>query len=276
MKTVLVTGSGSGFGFITSLSFLKRGYRVIATVRRLDSRDKLLKEAEKDQVASLLDIVEMDVTNELHIKKVKEYIQTTYHKLDILINNAGYCEAGFISDLSLDAFQRQLDVNVHGVFRVTKAMLPLLEQSDRANIINISSISGYMGFPGMSAYCASKFALEGFSESLRIELLSKNIFVSLVEPASYQTRIWDKSLSGIDQVEMKKDQMKHSVLSHAQQASRSSADPDEVAHLIVAICSEKKPKLRYPIGKGAKLLAFAKQFSPWSLVEKIMLNKLLK
>lgn len=276
MKTVLVTGSGSGFGFITSLSFLKRGYRVIATVRKLHSRDKLLKEAEKDQVASLLDIVEMDVTNELHIKKVKEYIQTTYHKLDILINNAGYCEAGFISDLSLDAFQRQLDVNVHGVFRVTKAMLPLLEQSDRANIINISSISGYMGFPGMSAYCASKFALEGFSESLRIELLSKNIFVSLVEPASYQTRIWDKSLSGIDQVEMEKDQMKHSVLSHAQQASRSSADPDEVAHLIVAICSEKKPKLRYPIGKGAKLLAFAKQFSPWSLVEKIMLNKLLK
>ncbi|QGH33748.1 SDR family oxidoreductase [Gracilibacillus salitolerans] len=274
MKTVLVTGTGSGFGLLTTLELLKKGYRVIATMRTLQSRKKLIEAAETDQLASRLDVFEMDVTNDLHIQHVKEYIQTKYKKLDVLINNAGFCQAGFISDLSFDAFHKQFDVNLHGVFRVTKAMMPLLEQTNKPNIINMSSISGYAGFPGMSAYSASKFALEGLSESLRIELLPKNIFVSLVEPASYQTDIWAKSLSSIDHSEMEKDPFKSSVLSHAQQASQSSADPREVAELIVSICNKKNPKLRYPIGKGASMLSLAKRFLPWSWIEKIIWNKL--
>ncbi|WP_208588866.1 SDR family NAD(P)-dependent oxidoreductase [Gracilibacillus suaedae] len=274
MKTVLVTGAGSGFGFITTLKFLKKGYRVIATMRTLQSRDELIETAENNQLASQLDIMEMDVTDEHQIQHVKEYIQANYQKLDVLVNNAGFCQAGFIADLTTDAFQKQLDVNLNGVFRVTKVMLPLLEQANKANIINIGSVSGYAGFPGMSAYCASKFALAGFSESLRIELLPKQIFVSVVDPASYQTGIWDKSLSNIDRMELKKDPMKSSVLSFAQQSSQSSADPSEVASLIAAICSKKQPKLRYPIGKGARMLAFAKRILPWFWLEKIILKKL--
>ncbi|MFD2656766.1 SDR family NAD(P)-dependent oxidoreductase [Gracilibacillus thailandensis] len=274
MKTVLVTGSGSGFGFITTLEFLKKGYSVIATMRTLQSRDELIERAENEQLASQLDIMEMDVTDEHQIQYVKDYIQINYKKLDVLVNNAGFCQAGFIADLTIDAFQKQLDVNLHGVFRVTKVMLPLLEQSNKANIINIGSVSGYAGFPGMSAYCASKFALAGLSESLRIELLPKQIFVSLVEAASYQTEIWDKSLSSIDQLEMEKDPMKSTVLSYAQQASKFSADPSEVASLIASICSRKKPKLHYPIGKGARMLAFAKRLLPWTWLEKIIVKKL--
>ncbi len=274
VKIVLVTGSGSGFGFITTLEFLKKGYRVIATMRTLQSRDELIERAENEQLASQLDIMEMDVTDEHQIQYVKDYIETNYKKLDVLVNNAGFCQAGFITDLTTDTFQKQLDVNLHGVFRVTKVMLPLLEQADKANIINIGSVSGYAGFPGMSAYCASKFALAGFSESLRIELLPKQIFVSLVEAASYQTEIWNKSLSSIDQLEMEKDPMKSAVLSYAQQASKSSADPSEVASLIASICSRKQPKLHYPIGKGARMIAFAKRLLPWAWLEKIILKKL--
>ncbi|MGP4039820.1 SDR family NAD(P)-dependent oxidoreductase [Gracilibacillus sp. D59] len=274
MKTVLITGTGSGIGFLTTLELLKNDYRVVATMRTLDTREKLIEAAKKEQLASQLDVIQMDVTDDLQIQHVKEFIQTKYKKLDVLMNNAGFCQAGFISDLSVDAFHNQMDVNLHGVFRVTKAMVPLLEQAHKANIVNISSVSGYSGFPGMSAYAASKFALEGFSESLRIELLPKKIFVSLVEPASYQTRIWDKSLSAIDPTEMEKDRLKSSVLSHAQQASKTSADPREVAELVVFICNRKNPKLRYPIGKGANMLSIAKRFLPWSWLEKIMLNKL--
>ncbi|SFL57138.1 NADP-dependent 3-hydroxy acid dehydrogenase YdfG [Gracilibacillus orientalis] len=274
MKTVLVTGTGSGFGFLTTLELLRNGYRVVATMRTLQSHEKLIEAAKQEQLASELDVFEMDVTDDVQIQHVKEFVQSKYKKLDMLVNNAGFCQAGFISDLSVDAFYKQIDVNLHGVFRVTKAMLPLLEQVNKANIINVSSISGYAGFPGMSAYSSSKFALEGLSESLRIELLPKNIFVSLVEPGSYQTDIWAKSLSSIDSSEMEKDPFKSSVLTYAQQSSQASADPREVAVLIVAICNKKNPKLRYPIGKGASMFSLAKRFLPWSWLEIIMLKRL--
>src|SRR5690606_28428000 len=122
--------------------------------------------------------------------------------------------------------------------------------------------------------CSSKFALEGMSESLRIELLPHNIYVSLVEPGSYQTKIWEKGLAGIDPTDMEEDALKKSVFQYARKAANAGANPQEVADLVARICRQKKPKLRYPIGKGAKALYFAKKLVPWSLIERVVMKQL--
>ncbi|UOQ48545.1 SDR family oxidoreductase [Gracilibacillus caseinilyticus] len=276
MKTALITGAGSGFGLVTALELVKSGYHVIATMRTIHSQQTLIDKAAELKLTNRITILEMDVTNEKHIEQVTQYMKQNCLKLDLLVNNAGYSHGGFVSDLSTEAFEQQLNVNLHGVFRVTIAMLPFLEQADKANIINISSVSGMIGFPGLSSYCTSKFALEGFSESLRLELLQRNIYVSIIEPSSYQTAIWQKSLQTIDQERMQADPLKYSVFNYAKQSANTDQNPKEIADLIIKICNRSKPKLRYPIGKGAAAMFFAKRLLPWQLLEKIILKTLQK
>ncbi|UOQ84951.1 SDR family oxidoreductase [Gracilibacillus salinarum] len=276
MKTVLITGAGSGFGLVTALELAKNGFHVIATLRTLQSQQALNDKVAELKLTDKIIILEMDVTNDEHIEEVTQYVKQNYQRLDLLINNAGYSQGGFVADLSPDDFEKQLNVNLHGVFRVTNAMLPILEQAEKANIINISSVSGLIGFPGLSSYCTSKFALEGFSESLRLELLQRNIYVSIIEPSSYQTEIWHKSLQTIDHETMEADPLKHSVFNYAKQTAYTEQNPKEIADLIIKISHRSKPKLRYPIGKGATAMFFAKRLLPWQLVEKIILKKLKK
>ncbi|GAA0287131.1 NAD(P)-dependent dehydrogenase (short-subunit alcohol dehydrogenase family) [Gracilibacillus halotolerans] len=274
MKIALVTGAGSGFGYLTALTLLEQGIHVIATMRTLQTADNLRKDAENKKIAERLTILQMDVTNSEQIENVRNYIDKEFKRLDVLVNNAGFCQGGFVSDLTYSNWKMQMDVNVDGTFQVTKQLIPLLERSEKAHIINISSVSGLIGLPGMSAYCSSKFALEGFSESLRIELLPKNIYVSLVEPGSYQTKIWEKGLAGIEPTDMEEDALKESVLRYARRAADGGANPQEVADLVAKISRLKKPKLRYPIGKGTKALYYAKKLVPWSLVERVVMKQL--
>lgn len=274
MKLALVTGAGSGFGYLTTLTLLQQGMHVIATMRTLQTAENLQQEAKNKNLAEQLTILQMDVTDLEQIETVQKYITSKFNRLDLLVNNAGFCQGGFVSDLTVKDWRRQMAVNVDGTFQVTKQMITLLEKSEKANIINVSSVSGFIGFPGMSAYCSSKHALEGFSESLRIELLPKNIYVSLVEPGSYQTKIWEKSLSGIDPLDMEEDEMKKSVLRYAKSAASGGANPQEVADLITKISRQKKPKLRYPLGKRIKTIYYAKKLLPWSLLERIVMKQL--
>lgn len=274
LKIALVTGAGSGFGYLTTLTLLEEGMHVIATMRTLQTEQKLRQDAEDRGVAGRLTILQMDVTNHDQVEKAKEYVDKQFNRLDVLVNNAGFCQGGFVEDLTFSKWKKQMDVNVDGTFQVTKQMLPLLKRSEKAHIINISSVSGLIGLPGMSAYCSSKFALEGLSESIRIELLPLNIYVSLIEPGSYQTKIWEKGLAGIEPTDMEEDALKKSVLQYARQAADAGADPQEVADLVARICRQRKPKLRYPIGKGTKGLYFVKKLIPWSIIERVVMKQL--
>ncbi len=276
MKIALVTGSNSGIGLLTSLELMKAGYTVIATMRNISNKHELVEKTEQLELTLLLDIQQMDVTNQTEIAAVQNYIEETYGELHVLVNNAGYCQGGFLNELTTAEWEAQQKTNVIGVFLVTKSFLPLLEKPQQSHIINVSSVSGIFGFPGMTPYCSSKFALEGFSESLRLELLAKKVFVSLVQPASYQTKIWNKGLAKIANSSLDKDLMKLTIVNYAKQAAKNAADPSEVARLIVKICQDQKPNFRYPIGKGAKTLSLAKRILPWSWIEKIVLYKLGK
>ncbi|WP_413377365.1 SDR family oxidoreductase [Alkalihalobacillus sp. 1P02AB] len=273
MKLALVTGANSGFGFLITIELLKQGYTVVATMRKLENRLELVEQAHQLRIEEHLHIKKMDVTNPEEVKKVAEELTATFGQLDILINNAGYCQAGFFNDLELDEWQEQFNVNVTGAFLVTKELLPLLKKSAPAKIINISSVSGFIAFPGLSAYCASKYALEGFSESLRIELLSEQIYVSLIAPGSYQTRIWEKSLKDAEKYNLEQSPFKAKVINQAKEASANAGDPNEVVQLVMKVSQKKKPKLRYPVGKGIGLLYYLKRLLPYALMEKLILLK---
>lgn len=274
MKIAVITGANSGFGYLTTIELLKAGYQVVATMRDVRNQTELINEAQVLGVIHQLDIKQIDVTCINEIETVAKYVQEKYQKIHVLINNAGYCEGGFLQDLEMDEWSEQQNTNVLGTVRMIKLFLPLLDHHEKSHIINISSVSGYVGFPGMSAYCSSKFAIEGLSESLRTELLSKHIFVSLVEPASFKTKIWNRGLEKVTAIREQHDPLQKNVYTYAKQSADGAGDPADIAKLISHICDEKHPKLRYRIGKGARFLSFAKRFLPWRVIEMIMMRKL--
>ncbi|WAA11007.1 SDR family NAD(P)-dependent oxidoreductase [Fervidibacillus albus] len=267
MKIVFITGAGSGIGLATTKWLVEKGYFVIASVRSF-KRSKELLALKKETV----DVVEMDVTDDIQVKDVAKYVETCYGKVDILINNAGYSQGGFLEYLSMDDWHRQFETNLFGTVRVTKTFLPLIRKSERGRIINVSSISGFFGFPGLAPYTSSKFALEGLSESLRFELKKEEIFVSVVQPASFRTGIWKKGIETVPQMKNPLPYQKQ-LLQEGTKSMERGQHPSEVAKVIWKICESPRPHFRYRVGKGAKPLAFFKTYLPWWLLERIVHKK---
>ncbi len=186
MKTVLITGCSSGFGKEMVPLFLERGWRVIATMRNPTPQ---LPEPQ-------LTLLKLDVTKPEDRKHISKYIQNELGgQLNCLINNAGYGLFGALEDLNETQIRQEMEVNFFGLALLTQDLLPFLRHS-KGRIINLSSILGFWGIPLSSLYCASKFAVEGFSESLFHELKPLGIQVALVEPGGYQTGFMDKSVWG--------------------------------------------------------------------------------
>ncbi|GAF63360.1 putative dehydrogenase [Bacillus sp. TS-2] len=274
MKVAVVTGANSGFGLLIAQKLLVANYIVVATMRDVRNQSELMLYAEKNRKALNLFVWQMDVTDETQIKKAVQAVEEKYGKVDVLINNAGYCQAGFLKDITLTQWKSQLDVNVTGVFIVTNLFLGLLKKSERAKVINISSVSGLIGLPGLSSYCSSKFALEGLSESMRWELKKEGIAVSLVEPGSYQTKIWNKSLKQVENQSESFNDFEKKIMEQARASSENAANPEEVASLVLTICKKTNPKLRYPIGKNSKFIYLAKRWLPSSWIDFILWKKL--
>lgn len=266
MKTVLITGTSSGFGLLSSIELAKRGYQVVATMRDLSKSTALKELAERENVTGQIEIYQMDVTKEDEIRAVYVEVEKHFGKLDILINNAGFALGGFLEEIPEEHWYQQYETNIFGPIRVTKTFLPLLRKNNGGKIINISSISGYFGFPGLAPYTSSKHALEGFSESLRLELINDNIWVSLIEPAAFKTNIWEKGLAYLDLDKERPAIQKH-LIAQVKSNITKSADPLEVVNVIIKICQSNRPKLRYPVGKGAKLLYYVKHLLPWRMIE---------
>lgn len=271
-RFVLVTGASGGFGQLICLELLQAGFGVIATMRDYTQKHALMQEANKLGIGHLLNVLPLDITKDEDITKVKEIVESAYGKIDVLINNAGYCQGGFFTDISLEKLEAQFATNVFGTYRMIQAFLPLLEKSTQAQIINMGSVSGSIGFPGLSAYASSKSALAGLSESLRLELKPKGIRVSLVEPSSFQTNIWQKSLVGI-QVDHD-NALEKGVLTYAQKKQHGGGNPLDVAELVTEICETKRPRFRYAIGKGSVSFVLWKNLLPWFVVEFAMLTYL--
>lgn len=189
MKNVLITGSSSGIGFETALKFARNGCKVIATMRDTQSpgADKLREFAQNENLH--IKIYKLDVTRQGDVDSVVEIINREYElRVDILVNNAGFGFIGPMETFSIDEIRQQYEVNVYGVVRVCKAIIPFMRANRAGKIINISSINGRISFPLYGVYSSSKFALETISEAMRFELFQWGIDVCLVEPGSFLTQ----------------------------------------------------------------------------------------
>ncbi|CAM4014953.1 SDR family oxidoreductase [Mesobacillus thioparans] len=273
MKHAIITGSSSGFGKLSAIELAKSGYHVIATMRNLKKQDRLVELAAAEKVRDHIHVFQMDVTNKESIEELKMYVQSL-NSVDVLVNNAGYAQGGFAEELEVDTYRKQFETNVFGVIAVTQAVLPFMRQQRYGKIINMSSISGRFGFPGLSAYSASKHALEGYSESLRLEVKPFGIDVALIEPGSYKTDIW-KSIEKVSISDQSPyESSMEAIMNELKNAESGYGNPQDVARLVAGIASANSPKLRYPIGKGIKNTLLLKNLLPWKTIEKIVMKKL--
>lgn len=275
-QIAVVTGASSGIGFLTSLEFAKNGLRVIATMRDMKKGSHLLNQAERLGVSEMIQLHELDVTSEVSINNLK-YFMEKLGRIDILVNNAGFAGAGFVEEIPLDEYRNQFETNVFGVIAVTQAVLPIMRKQRKGKIINVSSISGRIGFPGLSPYISSKHALEGLSESLRLEIKPFGIDVVLVEPGSYQTNIWSVGKQ-VTERSLKPEspyfETMKKLVHHIEKGTSQFGDPTEVARLITDIALKKHTRLRYMVGKGVKITVFLKFILPWKYWEKVFLKHL--
>ncbi|PAD31748.1 SDR family oxidoreductase [Paenibacillus sp. 7523-1] len=271
----LITGTSSGFGMLTAITLAKQGYRVAATMRDLSRNEQLVQLAEQAGIADRLHYMCLDVTDSDSVQAAVAAVLQMYGRIDMLVNNAGFAIGGFIEEVTMDDWRRQMETNLFGLIAVTRAVLPVMREQKRGLIINLSSVSGLSGFPGYAPYAASKFAVEGFTESLRHEMASFGVRVVLVEPGAYRTPIWNKGLGEIhrDDNSPYKEKL-DAVLRYSAHAGQTAPDPQEVADLIARIARMRAPRLRYALGKGSRVLIVGKTLLPWKWLEWIIARAL--
>ncbi|HDR3887164.1 TPA: SDR family oxidoreductase [Bacillus cereus] len=277
-KIAVITGASSGFGLLTTLELAKKDYFVIATMRNLEKQVDLISQATKLNLQQNIKVQQLDVTDQSSIHNFQLFLKDM-NRVDLLINNAGYATGGFVEEIPVEEYRKQFETNLFGAISITQLVLPYMRKQKSGKIINISSISGQVGFPGLSPYVSSKYALEGWSESLRLEVKPFGIDVALLEPGSYNTNIWEvgKQLAEnqSDTTSPYKEYM-DKIQKHINSGSNTFGNPIDVANKIVEIAEAKRTTLRYPIGKGVKFMIFAKKILPWRLWEFLVLRSFKK
>jgi NAD(P)-dependent dehydrogenase (short-subunit alcohol dehydrogenase family) len=272
-KVALVTGSSSGIGLLTAVELALNGHRVVATMRNLENRGRLEEAAHKAGVRDRLDLRRLDITEFDSLPGAVDAIVRDLGRVDVLVNNAGFSVAGFAEDMTLDELRRQLETNFFGNVAMTKAVLPTMRAHKSGHIITVTSVAGRLGQPMLSAYCASKYALEGWNESVRIETHSLGIRVVLVEPGSYDTDIWTRNVviakGALDSASPNKERSQH-FAEFVKNSAKHRRDAREVAKLIVRVARDPNPKLRYLIGTDAKLQVWLKRVVPWRKYERMI------
>jgi len=254
-KTVLITGASSGIGKETARALLNEGYTVYAAARRVEQ----MKDLEKIGAT----IFPLDVTDEASIIASVNSILEKEDSIDLLINNAGYGSYGAIEDVPIDEARRQFEVNIFGLARLTQLVLPKMRENRYGKIVNISSMGGKIYTPFGGWYHATKHALEGFSDALRLEAASFNIDVIIIEPGGIATE-WGaiaadhlKQTSGKGAYAEAANKVADGMA--GRYASNQLSQPSLIAETIVKAIQAQKPKTRYAIGFMARPLIFLRK-----------------
>jgi len=192
-KIVLITGCSSGIGLETAIECAKNGHIVYATMRDLNKSVELEKRIELEQLNNI-EIIRLDVSSTNSIEIAISTIIKKTPRIDVLFNNAGFMMMGSLEDLTLNEIKKQLDTELLGPIYLTKNVIPHMKNNGQGLIINMGSVAGKIGFKLASAYCISKFGIEGFTESLRRELVTRNINVCLIEAGFVNTKFFENTL----------------------------------------------------------------------------------
>ncbi len=266
-KTVLITGCSSGFGRLLVPEFLRDGWTVVATMRQAKARREIFKDEMVDHAERLF-LLSLDVTNEAERQATFEFIEKHFEgKLDCLVNNAGYGLFGAAEDLSEEQIRAQMEVNFFGLVAVTRKLLPQIRRAG-GRIINLSSVLGYTAMPLSSLYCASKFAVEGFSEGLYHELRPHGVQVAVVEPGAFRTGFAEKMAWGencFDENSVYRAQTEAYRRYREERASGDGTSPAPVVGAVMRLASMKRMPMRVRCGKDAKSVYAAKRLLPEAL-----------
>jgi NAD(P)-dependent dehydrogenase (short-subunit alcohol dehydrogenase family) len=254
-KTWFITGASRGLGVQIAKAAMQAGDRVVATGRKRASVNSSLG-PDSDQLLS----VELDVTDADQAQAAVDAAVSRFGAIDVLVNNAGYGHLGFFEETTIQDVQAQFATNLFGVFNVTWAALPIMRQARKGRIFNVSSLAGIYGAEFGSLYCASKFALEGFSESLSKEVAPFGLFVTIVEPGPFRTAfLTSESLRiGDNFVADYSDRRAQLRRSFEQRNGQQQGDPAKLAEAIVRLASEAEPPMRFTAGSVAVGAADAK------------------
>jgi NAD(P)-dependent dehydrogenase (short-subunit alcohol dehydrogenase family) len=273
-KTALITGASSGFGLLTTVTLARCGWRVLATMRDLNRRRLLEDAACSAGVLDSIEIHALDVTSADQICAIVNLIEQRQTPLHAVLNNAGFAVPGFAEDVSDAELHDQFETNFFGTAAVTRAILPQMRRQGFGHIVMLSSISGRSGFPGVGSYVASKFALEGWTETLRFELKALGIHVVLIEPGSFETDIWTRNAKISARTQDPNAPNAARVARWRDQLERNNkkGNPQIIADRIAAILENPNPKLRYVIGRDAKIALIMRTILPWSAFERAVIK----
>lgn len=246
-KVWFITGASRGLGTEIAKAALASGDRVIATGRDINAVNQALQKS--DQLLT----VELDVTHEAQAIKAIHAGVERFGRLDVVVNNAGYAILGALEEISDAEVRKQFDTNVFGLLNVTRAALPVLRAQGHGHVINISSVAGFHGALGGSAYCATKYAVEGISECLSLEVAPLGLHVTVVEPGYFRTEFLSSNsvrfaAAVINDYAQNPASSRDAVLAvHGHQAN----DPVKLAQALVVLANAEKPPLRFTAGSDA-------------------------
>lgn len=251
-KTAFVTGASSGIGEATVRQLIADGFQVFAAARRTDRMAPL---AEQGAI-----LVPLDVTNDTSMVAAIEDVRRKAGRLDLLVNNAGYGSYGALEDVAMDEARRQVEVNLMGLARMCQLALPLMRAQGSGRIINITSVGGKFHEPFGAWYHATKFAVEGLSDCLRVEVKPFGIDVVVIEPGAILTE-WNKiARDGLVAASGSSDYApyarRHAAMLAGADESKMTSLPDVVARTIGRAATARRPHTRYATGGGARIVLF--------------------
>jgi len=257
-KVWFITGTSRGFGREWALAALERGDRVAGTARELSTLDELVKQYPETFLALPLDVTDRDGDFEA-VQRAASH----FGRLDVVVNNAGYGQFGMIEELTEDEIRAQLETNVFGALWVTQAALPILRAQGSGHILQVSSIGGITAFPGVGAYHASKWALEGFSQALSQEVAPFGIHVTLIEPGGFSTDWAGSSAKRSAELPAYASAW---AADRARRANMSRGNPGTSSEAILKVVDAAEPPLRVFLGRAPLSMAeadYASRLANW-------------
>jgi NAD(P)-dependent dehydrogenase (short-subunit alcohol dehydrogenase family) len=257
MRSVLITGTSSGFGLVAAVELAKRGWRVFASMRNLARATPLETALEQAGVRDRVWIVPLDVTDAASVRSgVEAVLAETGGTLDAVVHNAGVAAGGAFEDVPDAELRRVMETNFWGVLELTRALLPTFRQQRKGRIVIVASESAFTGQPANSIYCASKWAVEGWAESLAFEVTQFGIDVVLIEPGPYVTDIWASSPRIAPEGSVYRSWSQYVFRAGDAHVAARGGHPIEVARRIVKVLEARSPSFRNPVGKIARISHF--------------------
>lgn len=270
MRSILISGASSGIGWAAAVRMKALGWRVLATARQKADLDRL----ERDAGVEALEL-ELSDSNSI-TSCAQSALERTGGRVDALFNNGAFGQVGAVEDLTPEVLRRQLEVNLIGTHDLTRRLIPSMRANRYGRIVQCSSVLGFISGPYRGAYCASKFALEGLSDAMRLELAGSGIDVVLIEPGPIRTKFLETALKNFrETVDIERSVHRQTYLARLKTMEAGGKqtfklDPEAVAEKLVHALESRRPKLRYYVTTPTYVAAGLKRVLPMRLLDRVI------